>query len=89
MPLDEMGGCLTAVLRCIGGLLDLVGGVTDLAQGLGQLGRWPFRIITFGRVDLDPERWPAILLGFILLVMLLTLIGLWETGLRGAQPARG
>jgi hypothetical protein len=30
-----------------------------------------------GCVDLDPERWPAILLGFILLVMLLTLIGLW------------
>ena len=76
MPLDEMGGCLAALIRVIGGMLELFATTSGWSDVLGFIGRWFVKLITLGRVDLDAESWTAILIGFGVFVGLITLLAL-------------
>jgi hypothetical protein len=78
MPLDEMGGCLAALIRAVGTICDLVGSVFDLAEGLGQIGRWTVRCLTFGRIDPNPAHWGSILAGLVMVAAVIGIILIWH-----------
>ncbi len=74
---DDNGGCLGVIVEFI---LNILGYSTRGGDALGWLGHWAVWLVTFGRVVLDPERWSTILIGFVVLVALVSAIGICKLG---------
>jgi len=61
----------------IGGLLEFVLTTCHTGEWLGYLGSWAIRLLTMNRCQLDPESWNAMAVGFVVLVALSIIWGVW------------
>ena len=77
MPLDEGVGCIAVVLRTLWGVIEFLLELGHLGELLGYLGSWTVRLLTLGRYKPDPESWEGIIIGFVVLVSLLVIWGVW------------
>jgi hypothetical protein len=78
MPIEEGAGCLAVILRVACGLVELLLDWGTLGEGFGFVGSWVVRLVTLGRCKPDPESWPAIILGILVMLTLMILAAkLW------------
>ncbi|MDZ4404067.1 hypothetical protein [Prosthecobacter sp.] len=80
MPLNEGVGCLAVLLKF---LVELIGGLAEgllesaFVDFLGWIGAWTERIVTLGRSKPDPESWFCIAIGFVVVILTVTLMVWW------------
>lgn len=73
MALGEMSGCLGAALEAVFRIV--TSSTTGVEAFLSWTGCKTVSLITFNRVDLGEGRWPAVLIGLIVLLLLAGTLG--------------